>query len=80
MRFEPLINSCVDIPKNKEALTKEDILLIIDATEQETERRGGTGYSGKKRKQTIKTQVIASKDGKVRHVSHSVENTGEHAC
>ena len=72
MRFEPLIISVMDIPRNKEALTKEDILLIIDATEQETERRGGTGYSGKKRKQTIKTQVIASRDGMVRHVSHSV--------
>ena len=72
MRFEPLINLCLDIPKNKEALTKEDILLIIDATEQETERREGTGYSGKKRKQTIKTQVIASNDGRVRHISHSV--------
>ena len=71
-RFEPLISSVMDIPKNKEALTKEDILLIVDATEQETERRKGTGYSGKKRKQTIKTQVIANKDGRIRHVSRSV--------
>lgn len=71
-RFEPLIVSIMDIPKNKEALTKEDILLIVDATEQETERREGTGYSGKKRKQTIKTQVIVGQDGKIRHVSLSV--------
>lgn len=71
-RFEPLIISIMDIPKNKEALTKEDILFIVDATEQETEKREGTGYSGKKRKQTVKTQVIVGQDGKIRHVSLSV--------
>lgn len=71
-RFEPLIMSVMDIPKNKEALSKDDILLIVDATEQETERRKGTGYSGKKKRQTIKTQVIAGKDGKIRHVSNSI--------
>ena len=71
-RFEPLINSVMDIPKDKGALSKEDILLIVDATEQETEKREGTGYSGKKRKQTIKTQVIAGQDGKIRYVSPSV--------
>ncbi|MEK7082757.1 MAG: transposase family protein, partial [Patescibacteria group bacterium] len=58
--------------KDKGALSKEDILLIVDATEQETEKREGTGYSGKKRKQTIKTQVIAGQDGKIRYVSPSV--------
>lgn len=71
-RFEPLILSIIDMPKNKKALTKEDILLIVDATEQEAEKREGTGYSGKKRKQTIKTQVIIGQDGKIRHVSLSV--------
>lgn len=71
-RFEPLIGSIMAIPKNKEALTKEDILLIVDATEQETERRQGTGYSGKKRRQTVKTQVIATGDGRIRQVSYSV--------
>lgn len=71
-RFEPLIGSVMAIPKDKGALTKEDILFIVDATEQETERRQGTGYSGKKKRQTIKTQVVATKDGKIRHVSISV--------
>ncbi len=36
-------------------LTKEEIQFFIDATEQETERRSGSGYSGKKKKQTVKT-------------------------
>lgn len=71
-RFEPLIESIMAIPKDKGALTIEDILLIVDATEQETERRKGTGYSGKKRRQTIKTQVIMSQDGRIRQVSPSV--------
>lgn len=71
-RFEPLILLVMDIPKDKSALKKEDILLIVDATEQETERRDGTGYSGKKKKQTVKTQIIATKDGKIHHISVSV--------
>lgn len=71
-RFEPLIALVMDIPKDKEALKREDILLIVDATEQETEKRKDTGYSGKKKRQTIKTQVITGKDGKIRHVSLSV--------
>lgn len=71
-RFEPLIASVIDIPKDKEALTGEDILLIVDATEQETERRKGTGYSGKKKHQSVKTQVITDQRGRIRHVSISV--------
>lgn len=71
-RFEPLIDSLLDISKDQGVLTKAEILLIVDATEQETERRDGTGYSGKKRKQTIKTQVIASQAGRIRHISSSV--------
>lgn len=51
---------------------KEILDLITDATEQETERRGGSGYSGKKKRQTIKTQIIVNKKGNIHHVSHSV--------
>lgn len=54
-------------------ITQEEILeLIADATEQETERRDGSGYSGKKKRQTIKTQLIVTKKGHIRHISHSV--------
>lgn len=54
-------------------ISEEEILkLIADATEQETEKRNGSGYSGKKKKQTIKTQVIVDTKGKVRHVSKSI--------
>ena len=54
-------------------ISQEEILdLIADATEQETERRGGSGYSGKKKRQTIKTQAIVDTKGKIVHISHSV--------
>lgn len=46
--------------------------LIVDATEQETERRPGSGYSGKKCRQTIKTQIVIDRQAKIRHVSQSV--------
>lgn len=54
-------------------ISQEEILeLITDATEQETERRKGSGYSGKKKRQTIKTQIIVNKKGEIRHTSSSV--------
>jgi DDE superfamily endonuclease/Helix-turn-helix of DDE superfamily endonuclease len=51
---------------------KEILDLIADATEQETERRKGTGYSGKKKKQSVKTQIMVNRKGEIRHVSSSV--------
>lgn len=55
------------------ALSETDVLtLVVDATEQETERRAGSGYSGKKQKQTVKTQILVDGRGAVRHVSASV--------
>lgn len=51
---------------------KEILDLIADATEQETERREGTGYSGKKKKQTVKTQIVVDIKGHIKHISQSV--------
>lgn len=57
----------------KAPLSETDILtLVVDATEQETERRAGSGYSGKKKKQTVKTQILIDARGAVRHISASV--------
>src|SRR3989338_2674758 len=54
-------------------ISKKEILdLIADATEQETERRDGSGYSGKKKRHTVKTQIIVNKKGTIQHVSLSV--------
>ncbi len=71
-RIEPLIDACMDIPREPKILSKEEVLRIVDATEQETGHRGGSGYSGKKRKQTIKTQVVVTAEGRIKHISRSV--------
>lgn len=73
-RLRPVIESVFDLPTEKIDLREEEILqLVVDATEQRTERRnGGSGYSGKKKAETIKTQIVVDKKGKILHVSRSV--------
>jgi len=70
--LQPILAQFFRIPERKINLTEEEILeLIVDATEQETQRRDGSGYSGKKKKQSIKTQVHITPDGKIKSVSKS---------
>lgn len=73
-RLRPVVESIFDIPTEKTDLREEDILkLVVDATEQRTERRDkGSGYSGKKKAETIKTQIVVDKKGKIIHISDSV--------
>ena len=69
-RLEPALQQVFRVPERKITLSKEDILeLIVDATEQESERRPGSGYSGKKKRQTVKTQIVVSKRGHILSVS-----------
>ena len=69
-RLEPSIQKVFKIPERKIDMTKEAIMeLILDAAEQETERRPGSGYSGKKKRQTIKTQIIVSQKGRIFSIS-----------
>jgi hypothetical protein len=54
-----------------------DYLAIIDATEQRTERAKDYAvqklyYSGKSKAHTIKTQIVVSQTGRIRHVVDSV--------
>lgn len=54
-----------------------DYLAIIDATEQRTERAKHYAvqklyYSGKRKTHTIKTQIVVSERGRIRHVADSV--------
>lgn len=75
-KIEPLLAKRFRIPKRKIELSEDEILeLIIDATEQETERRKGTGYSGKKKRQTIKTQIAVTPQGIIKSVSQSVKGS-----
>lgn len=69
----PLLAQVFRIPERNVVLGAQEILaLVIDATEQETERRGGTGYSGKKKRRTVKTQIAVTPEGRISAVSKSV--------
>ena len=73
-RIRPSVEFVFKVPIKKTDLSEEEILkLIVDATEQRTERRQkGCGYSGKKKAHTIKTQIVVDKSGTIRHISPSV--------
>jgi len=71
---KPLLAGIFKIPERRIDMNEQGILeLIIDATEQETERRKGSGYSGKKKRNTIKTQIIVTSKGKIKALSKSVK-------
>ena len=77
-RIRPSVEFVFKVPISRQAdLSEEEILkLIVDATEQRTERRQkGCGYSGKKKAHTIKTQIVVDKGGNIHHVSASVPGT-----
>jgi hypothetical protein len=74
-KLEPVLSARMrkTITIERLPLAEAEVLkLIVDATEQETERRPGSGYSGKKKRQTIKTQVVVDARRRVRHISASV--------
>jgi len=73
-KVRPVVESVFDIPTKKTDLREDEILkLVVDATEQRTERRNkGSGYSGKKKAETIKAQIVVDRKGKIMHVSDSI--------
>jgi len=73
-RLRPSLESVFDLPTKKTDLREEEILkLVVDATEQRTERRKkGCGYSGKKKAHTVKTQLVVDGKGNIIHISKSV--------
>jgi IS5 family transposase len=73
-RLRPSVESVFNLPTRNADLSEKEILqLVIDATEQRTERRKkGSGYSGKKKAHTIKTQIVVDKNGNIVHISKSV--------
>lgn len=72
--IKPLLAGIFKVPERKIDMSEEEILeIVVDATEQETERRNGSGYSGKKKRNTIKTQVIVNVKGTIKAVSKSVK-------
>ncbi|KKW19556.1 MAG: hypothetical protein A2W52_01240 [Candidatus Taylorbacteria bacterium RIFCSPHIGHO2_02_49_25] len=73
-RIRPITETVFDLPTKNADLSEEEILkLVVDATEQRTERRrDGAGYSGKKKAHTVKTQIVVSAKGDIVHISESV--------
>ncbi len=70
--LQPLLARIFRIPERKVSLSHEEILAVfIDATEQQINRptQGQQKwYSGKKKKHTVKHQVIVSKTGRIKAV------------
>lgn len=72
-RIQPLLAQTFRIPERKINMTEDEILeLIFDATEQDSEKRKGSGYSGKKKRNTVKTQIVVTPAGRIKSVSKSV--------
>lgn len=77
--IEPLLARIFKIPTRKidQSLSEDDIIeYIIDATEQPINRPKKNQkhyYSGKKKKHTLKNQIVIDKKGKICSVSKSVE-------
>lgn len=75
-RIEPLLAGIFKIPERKIKISEQEILeLLFDATEQETEKRPGSSWSGKANKNTIKTQIVVNPKGKIKSVSKSIKGS-----
>ena len=75
-RIEPLLPGIFRIPERRIKMSEEEVMeLIIDATEQETQKRPGSSWSGKKNRTTIKTQIVVSSNGKVKAISKSIKGS-----
>jgi hypothetical protein len=72
-RLEPILARCFKVPERRMGMTQDDVWeLIVDATEQRSNRAKGSGYSGKKKGHTLKTQFIVSRDRHIKAVSKTV--------
>jgi hypothetical protein len=72
-QVQPLMDGIFDIHQEVIEISPDEVLrLCVDATEQETQKRTGGGYSGKKKRHTIKTQMTVDEQGKIHHISKSV--------
>lgn len=72
-RLEPLLAAVFKIPERRINMTQQEIWeLIVDATEQRSNRSQGSGYSGKKKGHTLKTQFIVGRNRRIKSVSKTV--------
>lgn len=72
-RVHPALARLFAIPQRRMPLKPEEVWgLIVDATEQDSQRRPGAGYSGKQKRHTLKTQLVVNNHGSIKAVSKSV--------
>lgn len=73
-KIEPLLAKKISITKDR-SLTADKVLKILaDVTEQPTQRpskKQKRSYSGKKKRHTIKTEIVIQEEGKILSVSKS---------
>jgi len=73
-KMEPLLAKKISIKKDR-SLTSDKVLRILaDVSEQPTQRptkKQKKSYSGKKKRHTIKTEIVMREDGKILSVSKS---------
>jgi hypothetical protein len=73
-KMEPLLAKKISIKKDR-SLTAEKVLkLLADVSEQPTQRpskKQKKSYSGKKKRHTMKTEIVMREDGKILSVSKS---------
>ena len=73
-KMEPLLAKKISIKKDR-TLTADKVLKILaDVSEQPTQRpskKQKKSYSGKKKRHTIKTEIVMQEDGKILSVSKS---------
>ncbi|WP_083758836.1 IS5-like element ISCaa6 family transposase [Candidatus Amoebophilus asiaticus] len=73
-KMEPLLAKKISIKKDR-SLTSEKVLRILaDVSEQPTQRpskKQKKSYSGKKKRHTIKTEIVIREDGRILSVSKS---------
>lgn len=72
--LEPLVAQIMDLQKSR-TLNKNDLELLIDATEQPIERpqiNQQLYYSGKKKRHTLKTEVRTTVKGEIVYISSAV--------
>lgn len=73
-RIEPLVRRALSVTRSIRVTAEEAQALLIDATEQPIERprkNQKRWYSGKKKRHSIKTEIIATEKGRIVAVSAS---------
>ncbi len=75
-KIEPLLAKKVTIRKDRSMIPEKILKILVDVTEQEIQRpedskKRKKSYSGKKRTNTMKTEIVIEERGKILSVSRS---------